>query len=320
MGKTSGALRATLTAVLALALLALCAAPSRAQPVEMAAPYEYLGWGEPQPPVAVLEATGLHDLTLAFILSHGACSPEWDGSRPLVGGGDEAAIQQIRAAGGDVDVSFGGWSGKKLGVSCTTPAALAAAYQKVIAAYRLQAIDIDIEHTEVSSARVRSRVVQALQIVQRADPGIEISVTFATSEAGPEPSGVSLIDDAAAIGFQPSAWTVMPFDFGTPATDMGDASIRGVEGLERDIVAAYHVSPEFAYEHAGISSMNGKTDEPSETITVGDFETMLGFAQLHHLARFSFWSVNRDRACKPARECSGIAQAPYAFSDVVARF
>ena len=112
----------------------------------------------------------------------------------------------------------------------------------------------------------------------------------------------------------------MPFDFGAPRTDMGDASIRALEGTEADIAAAYGLGEAAAYEHVGVSSMNGETDETSEVVEALDFETIISFAEAHRLARVSFWSVNRDRACKPARECSGIAQAPYAFSDVVARF
>jgi hypothetical protein len=319
---------ASIAAILAAACaaLALSAPPADAasQPVEMAAPYEYLGWGDPQPPASVIETTGVHDVTLAFILSRGACNPEWDGERPLLGGSDQAAIESVRAAGGEVDVSFGGWSGKKLGNSCNTPAALAAAYQKVIDDYSLKAIDIDIEHGEVSGKKVRKRVIEALAIVQAEDPGIEISVTFGTAEGGPESDGRSLIADAAAIGFQPSAWTIMPFDFGRPLTDMGHASIRAVEGLARDLVAAYGISPAVAYEHAGISSMNGETDESSELVSVEDFETMLAFAQQNHLARFTFWAVNRDRQCQAGEnageDCSGISQSPYAFADVIAQY
>jgi chitinase len=313
------------TALTCLALLAVpTIAPAAAQPVELAAPYEYLGWGAPQAPATVMASTGVQDLTLAFILSHGTCNPAWDGQRPLLGGSDQAAIESIRANGGDVDVSFGGWSGKKLGSSCKTSAALAAAYQKVIAAYSLKAIDIDIEHGEFTSSKTRERVVQALAIVQREDPGIEISITFASDETGPESDGRSLIADAAALGFQPSAWTIMPFDFGRPQTDMGHASIRAVEGLAQDIASAYAIPTALAYQHAGISSMNGETDEASETVSVEGFQTMLGFAQLHHLARFTFWAVNRDRACEGSlnagEDCSGIGQMPYAFSDVIAEY
>jgi chitinase len=241
-----------------------------------------------------------------------------------LGGSDQAAIEAVRAAGGEVDVSFGGWSGKKLGSSCKTPAALAAAYQKVIGAYSLHAIDIDIEHGEITNKKARRRVIEALSIVQREDAGIVISITFGTQEAGPERDGTSLIADAAAIGFQPSAWTVMPFDFGAPRTDMGHASIRAVEGLARDLAAAYGIAPALAYERAGISSMNGETDESDETVSVADFETMLAFAQRQHLARLTFWAVNRDRPCaggeSSGEDCSGIAQTPYAFIDVIASY
>jgi chitinase len=299
-------------------------AVATAEPVEQAAPYEYLGWGDPQPPASVIEATGVHDLTLAFILSRGRCNPEWDGERPLLGGSDEAAIAAVRAAGGEVDVSFGGWSGHKLGNSCATAAALAGAYEKVIDAYSLNAIDIDIEHTEYAAKKVRKRVIEALAIVHGADPGLEISVTFAATEAGPEADGSSLISDAAAIGFMPSSWTIMPFDFGAARTDMGHASTRAVEGLAADLVSAYHVSLAAAYEHAGISSMDGHTDEASETVSVEDLRTMLAFAQLHHLARLSFWAVNRDRPCggglSEGEDCSGIAQTPFAFTDVIAEY
>jgi chitinase len=297
-------------------------AAASSQPVDAAAPYEYLGWGDPQPPTSVMAATGINDFTLAFILSHGTCNPEWDGYRPLLGSSDQATIEAIRAAGGDVVVSFGGWSGKKLGNSCKSVDALAGAYQKVIDAYALKAIDVDIEHGEFTSKKVRKRVIEALALVQGENPGLEISVTLGTEEDGPEADGRSLIADAAAIGFQPTAWTVMPFDFGAPLTDMGHASIRAVEGLERDLAAAYGISPALAYQHAGISSMNGHTDESSDVVSIEDFQTMLAFARQNDLARFTFWSINRDRPCGTGKEeeCSGIAQTPYAFTDVVAGF
>src|SRR5262249_4993641 len=126
------------------------------------APYEYVGWGSPPDPTAVMRATGVRWFTLAFILSDGTCAPAWDGERPLTGGDDQAEINAIRAAGGDVVVSVGGWSGEKLGEACTSASALAGAYQRVINAYRLRALDIDIENTEFNSGTVRQRVVNAL--------------------------------------------------------------------------------------------------------------------------------------------------------------
>ncbi len=313
------------SAALALSATAAPSDASGAQSVLRAAPYEYLGWGQPQPPTSVMSATGVRDLTLAFILAKPrACAPAWDGTRALTGGADQAAIEAIRAAGGDVAVSFGGWSGRKLGNACPSAAALAAAYQKVIDAYALKAIDIDIEHTEFAGAAVRKRVVAALARVRAANPSLSISITLGTAETGPEAAGRSLIADAAAIGFQPTVWTVMPFDFGVPLTDMGHASIRAVEGLAADLERAYGISAAAAYAHSGISSMNGHTDEASETVSAEDLRTMLGFARREKLARLTFWAVNRDRECAAGldqgEDCSGIAQAPYAFTDVVSEF
>jgi hypothetical protein len=322
--RRAGAVSAAIV-TMAAALFALpVPAQAASQPVEMAAPYEYLGWGNPPPPTQVMASTGIRDLTLAFILSRRSCNPEWDGSRPLSGGEDAATIRSIRAAGGDVAVSFGGWSGKKLGVSCKTAVTLAAAYQKVINAYSLKAIDVDIEHTEMSSAVVRMRVITALAAVQRANPGLEISVTFGTDENGPDSQGQSLIADAATLGFQPSAWTIMPFDFGAPVTNMGATSVEAAKGLNADLVAAFHETSAVAFQHMGISTMNGKTDESDETVTSADFQTMLTFAQANHLARLTFWSVNRDRQCSGGAtvsdSCSGIAQAPYQFTSIISQF
>ena len=161
-----------------------------AQPPLLAAPYEYLGWGDPQPPASVIETTGVQDLTMAFMLSKGTCNPEWDGQRPLLGGVDQAAIEAVRAAGGDVVVSFGGWSGKKLGSACKTPAALAAAYQKVIDAYSLRAIDIDIEHGEFNNKKTRRRVVEALVRRAAGEPGPRRSRSrWARPNPGPRRTG-----------------------------------------------------------------------------------------------------------------------------------
>ena len=311
-------------AVLVVSALAAPAAGASTQPVELAAPYEYLGWGNPQPPASVLSETGIHDLTLAFVLSHGNCDPRWDGSRPLLGGPDQAAIIALRAAGGDVAVSFGGWSGRKLGGACRSAAALAGAYQKVIDAYSLEAIDIDIEHTEFTSSRTRARVLAALKLIGAANPGLEISITMPGGEEGPEATGRTLIAEAAAIAFAPSVWTVMPFDFGAPRTDMGDASVRALEGTAAVLAAAYHLSTAAAYERIGVSSMNGHTDEASELVEPADFQRILAFAEAHHLGRVSFWAVNRDRPCeglKPSGEaCDGIVQTPFAFTDLLAAY
>jgi chitinase len=288
-----------------------------------AAPYEYFGWGSPQDPVAVMNATGIKWFTLAFILSDGTCNPAWDGSRPLTGGNDQTQINRIRGNGGDVMVSIGGWSGEKLGEHCSSASALAGAYQKVINAYALKAIDIDIENTEWGNATVRQRVVDALKIIKQNNPGVKTIVTFGTTPTGPDSTGIDMINRGATSGLANDVWAVMPFDFGGHSGSMGQASVNAVEGLKTAVKNAYGYSDATAYAHIGLSSMNGKTDEADETVTTTDFTTILNYARQHSIARFAFWSVNRDRPCGTGTDpdaCSGVSQQPYDFTKIVAQY
>ena len=281
------------------------------------APYDYLAAGGPSP-AQVMKATGIRRFTLAFIVSDGACQPVWDNGDPLNGASEEAAIQGIRSAGGEAAVAFGGMGGTKLGLTCTSPEALAGVYQQVISAYRPSSIDLDVEDTEIGSAAARHRIIGALAIVRQRDPGLMISITIAADSSGPQPGGQDLITEAGAAGLRVDAWTIMPFDFSGPGTDMAQASVQAAEGLKNDLMSAYHESASAAYRTMGISSMNGRTDA-GELVSVADFQVILRYVVAHHLARFAFWSVNRDLPCTAnsnSNTCSGIAQQPYEFSKV----
>jgi hypothetical protein len=284
-----------------------------------AAPYLYLGWGSPPDPRTVMSATGVRWFTMAFMLSNGTCNPQWDGNRPLTGGADQTTINNIRAAGGDIVVSSGGASGNWLEQSCGSAGALAGAYQAVINAYGLKALDIDIEGSVYSNGTLQQRTIDALKTIRANNPGIVEYVTFPSGPDGPDSS---MIDRAASSGLTVDGWTIMPFDFGAAGQNMGTLTVRAAEGLKNTVKAAYGYTDDQAYRHSGISSMNGITDE-NETVTVGDFQTMLSYAQQHHLARFTFWSTNRDRPCSSgssADSCGGVSQQPWDYTRVVAQY
>ncbi|MGW0880282.1 lectin [Streptomyces sp. NPDC002671] len=282
------------------------------------APYLYNGWGSPPNPSTITSATGVKWFTLAFVLSNGYCNPQWDGSRPLTGGVDQQTVNTVRAGGGDVIPSFGGYSGNKLESSCSSAGELAAAYQKVISAYGLKAIDIDIEADAYSNATVQQRTVDALKTVKADNPGLKAYITIGTGQSGPD---TSLINRAAGSGLTADAWAIMPFDFGGAGQNMGNLTTQAAEGLKNALKNAYHYSDDQAYRDMGISSMNGITDQ-NETVTVNDFRTILAYAQQHHLARLTFWSANRDRPCTggPADSCSGVAQNAWDYTRVFAGY
>ncbi|WP_328779303.1 carbohydrate binding domain-containing protein [Streptomyces canus] len=289
---------------------------------KQAAPYLYLGWGDPPSATSVMSATGIKWYTMAFILSSGGCTPAWDGSRPLTGGNDQSVINSIRSAGGDIVPSIGGWSGNKLGPNCSTPEALAGAYQKVIDAYGLKAIDVDIENTdEFENATVQDRILNALKIVRANNPGLRTILTFGTSTTGPTYWGNRLIEQAKALNANIDVFTIMPFDFGG-GSDMYGNTVNASEGLKTKLKSTFGWDDATAYAHIGISGMNGLSDQQELTSTA-IWTQIRDWANSRHIARLAFWSVNRDRPCPGGgvtSNCSGISQNNWQFTSITAGF
>jgi chitinase len=286
-----------------------------------AAPYIYPGWGNPPAPSTVMNATGVRAFTIAFVLASG-CNPVWDGEGGLTGGVHASTINAIKAAGGSVVPSFGGWQGNKLGPNCSTPDALAGAYQKGIDAFGLQAIDIDIEnYDEFENYTVADRIVDALRIVKQRNPGVKTILTFGTTTSGPNQHGVRLINQAKAKNANVDIFTQMPFDFGGGA-DMYASTVGATEGLKNQLKSTFGWTDAQAYSHMGISGMNGLSDQ-QELTSPATWTRIRDYAKSRNLARFTFWAVNRDRGCPGGgvvSTCSGIAQADWEFTRISAGF
>jgi chitinase len=285
------------------------------------APYVYPGWGNPPAPSTVINATGIKAFTIAFVLANG-CNPVWDGEGGLTGGAHASYIAQAQAAGASIVPSIGGWSGNKLGPNCSTAEALAGAYQKVIDAFGLKAIDIDIENSdEFENTVVQDRILNALKIVKQKNPSVKTILTFGTSPTGPNYYGTRLVQQAKALGANIDIFTQMPFDFGG-GSDMYGATVGASEGLKNLLKTTFGYSDAQAYSHLGISGMNGLSDQQELTST-DTWTRIRDYARNNGLARFTFWSVNRDRGCAGGgvvSNCSGIAQADWAFTKISAGF
>ncbi|MFD0137028.1 carbohydrate binding domain-containing protein [Streptomyces sp. NPDC127159] len=289
---------------------------------KQAAPYLFEGWGDPPSPSTVMSATGVKWFTMAFMLDSGGCNPAWDGNRPLTGGVDQTAINQIRSAGGDIVPSFGGWQGSKLGANCSSASALAGALQKVIDAYSLKAIDMDIENTdEFENEAVQARILTALKTVKANNPGLKTIVTFGTSTTGPSYYGNRLIEQAKSLNADIDVFTIMPFDFGG-GSDMYGNTVNAAEGLKAKLKSTFGWDDATAYSHIGISGMNGLSDQQENT-TPAIWTQIRDWANGHHIARLAFWAVNRDRPCPGGgvvSNCSGISQSNWQFTSITAGF
>ncbi|MFF5442166.1 carbohydrate-binding protein [Streptomyces achromogenes] len=291
-----------------------------------AAPYLMPLDNDPPDPAAIMDATGLKAFQLAFVLapSSGGCTPTWDGTAPV--GSDttvQSVISTIRAKGGDVSVSIGGYGGTKLGQACADPASTAAAYQQVITKYGLHAIDFDLEEPEYENTAAIRNEIGAAKILQQNNPGLYVSVTTAGTADGTGWFGKQMLLEAKAQGFTPNNFSIMPFDGGFNGAVSQTAALTKFNGVLR---STFGWDEATAYAHEGFSGMNGRSDT-GEYFAQADFQTVLDYATGHHMDRFTFWSLNRDRQCTPADNggrtsgtCSSVAQNAWDFAKYSVKF
>jgi chitinase len=286
------------------------------------APYLMPQSNNPPDPTVVMAATGQKAFQLAFILAPngGGCSPTWDGTSAVSSDTNVAGvINKIRGAGGDVSVSVGGYGGTKLGQTCGSVSATAAAYQQVITKYSLKAIDFDLEEPEYENTAAIANELGAAKQLQASNPGIFVSVTMPGTAAGTGWFGTQLLDQAKSIGFSPNNFSIMPFDGGFNG---GASQVSALEAFHGLLESHMGWDSTTAYSHEGFSGMNGKSDA-AEMFYQADFETVLNYATSHGLGRFTFWSVNRDRQCGSSTDngiCSNVSQNDWDFTKYSVRF
>ncbi|MBO1330686.1 carbohydrate-binding protein [Streptomyces sp. VRA16 Mangrove soil] len=291
-----------------------------------AAPYLMPLDNDPPDAGAIMDATGLKAFQLAFILAPngGGCSPTWDGTAPVssdtaVG----AVIDKIRAKGGDVSISIGGYNGTKLGQACADAASTAAAYQQVITKYGLHAIDFDLEEPEYENTAAVRNEIGAAKILQQNNPGLYVSVTTAGTADGTGWFGKQMLLEAKSQGFTPNNFSIMPFDGGFNGAASQTSALTNFNQILR---STFGWDQATAYAHEGFSGMNGRSDT-GEMFLQADFQTVLDYATSHNMDRFTFWSLNRDRQCSPpdnggrtSGTCSSVAQNSWDFAKYSVKF
>jgi len=324
--RTLAAAGLAMATVAATAVTVIAAQPAAAATLGdnwyASAPYLMPVSNNPPDPTTVMAATGQKAFQLAFILAPngGGCSPTWDGTAAVSSDTAVAGvINRIRGAGGDVSISVGGYGGTKLGQTCGSAAATAAAYQQVINKYSLRAIDFDLEEPEYENTAAIANELGAAKTLQTSNPGLFVSVTMPGTAAGTGWFGTQLLDQARSVGLGPNNFSIMPFDGGFNGGSSQTSALEAFHGL---LMTHMGWDSTTAYSHEGFSGMNGKSDA-SEFFYTSDFQTVYDYATSHGLGRFTFWSVNRDRQCVGTTDngvCSNVTQNDWDFTKFSVRF
>jgi hypothetical protein len=284
------------------------------------APYIDMGsW--PTPVLStVSSASTLKSFTLAFVTSAG-CRASWFNAYDPRTAWNLDQINALRAAGGDVKISFGGASGIELAQACGTVGALTAEYQAVVSAYGLKYIDFDIEGAAVAEPASISLRSQAMAALQAANPSLKISLTLPALPTGLDANGLNVVRAAQAAGVNLDVVNIMAMDY-YQSGDYGDFAVQAAQSTHNQLATLYpSKSSAQVWRMVGVTPMLGQNDD-GHIYDQTDARQLVSFAQSNHLGELAFWEVTRDRnACTGALYmCTNIAQQPYEFSKIFAGY
>ncbi|MFI9321781.1 glycosyl hydrolase family 18 protein [Kitasatospora aureofaciens] len=306
-------------------------------PTRVFAPY-FESWTG-QSPATLAAQSGAKYLTMAFLqaATKGSCTPYWNGdtSKPVSSSTFGADIATIRANGGDVIPSFGGYTadntGTELADSCTDVSQIAAAYENLITTYDISRIDLDIEDNSLTNTAGIDRRNKAIKTVQdwAAASGrtVQFSYTLPTTTSGLADSGLAVLRNAVSNNARIDVVNMMTFDYYDNAThDMAADTQTSAQGLYNQLARLYpSKTPAQLWGSIGITEMVGIDDfGAAETFTVANATTVYNWAVSKGINTLSFWALQRDNGNCAGKggddSCSGINQNTWDFTHIFAPF
>ncbi len=285
-------------------------------------------------------ASGAKYFTLAFLQTpkRGSCALDWNGNTAQPLNYYAADIAALRANGGDVIPSFGGYSadqgGTEIADSCTDVSQIAADYESVISTLGVTRLDMDVEAKSLNNTAGIDRRNKAIAITQAwaASQGIplQIQYTIPVEQYGLDANGEAVLQNAVANGVTVTSVNIMVFDYyiaGEGVVNMGQAAVNAANNTHAQLTSIFpNLTSAQIWTMEAMTMLPGIDDYPKKTeVTyLPDAQTMLNFAQANGMNFLSIWAIQRDNGgcpgTKDSNTCSGIVQNTWDFSHLLEPF
>ena len=328
----------TLAAGVVLATPGAVVAAGTPLPAHLYAPY-FEAWTS-DTMTNVAQASGARYFTMAFIQTpkKGSCTPTWNGDRAqtMSAGRYASDLASLRAMGGDMIPSFGGFSadrgGTEIADSCKDVSQIAAAYESVVSTYDVTRLDMDVEANSLNNAAGIDRRNKAINMLEvwAATQGrtVQIQYTLPVEPAGLESNGLAVLQNAVANGTRVDVVNIMTFDYyDRVTTDMGTAAVGAAQHLYDQLATLYpSKTPAQLWAMEGNTILPGIDDYPrkTEVTYLADAQKLLDFARANGIGTLSAWAIQRDNGGCPgstdSNSCSGIVQNAWDFSHLLEPF
>ncbi len=247
--------------------------------------------------------------------------------------GWQSQVSALQAEGGDVSISFGGYTvdtdGTDLGNQCSSASAMATQVESVVTTMNVTHLDFDIESSEETNSTDFTRTAQALALVRSwassTGRALNISYTLPVLPSGFTSDGLNVLNAAQSSGFKPDVVNIMTMDYGTSGTEMGTASNQALDAAAGQVASVFGESTPAAYAMLGNTPMIGQNDSPGEIFSLADASTVESHAAAEGIALVSFWAEGRDNGGCPGQTsasstCSGLSQSTGAFTQAFQAF
>jgi hypothetical protein len=289
----------------------------------------------------VAKASGARYLTLAFIQAakKGSCTATWNGDAkmPLTAGHYLGQIATVRAMGGDVIPSFGGYgadhAGTEIADSCTSVAKIAAVYELLVSKYHVTRLDMDVEDRSLNNTVGITRRSEAIAMAQAwaAKRGVTLQVDFTipVEPYGLDPNGENVLKSAITHGVHIDVVNIMTFDYYEThegRVDMPAAAMSAALNLHNQLTALLPKdTARELWAKEGMTLLPGIDDRGKiETTWLRGVLQIQQFAAHEHMSLLSIWAIQRDNGGCPgatdSNTCSGIKQPAWAFSHHLEQF
>ncbi|MGL5151713.1 MAG: immunoglobulin-like domain-containing protein [Clostridium sp.] len=281
--------------------------------------------------------TNMNFYNLGFIQGTGGVSPDgivnwgWAGYPTLSERdpnntqyqGIKKSLKELRDAGGDGIISFGGLNGTPFWKITQDVAILEKTYMELIDGYGLTRIDLDIE----AAGRGKAENIANAKAIKKVQDktGVEVVLTLPVMPEGLISIDMDTFDAYLSEGVDIKMINVMTMCYGTSSIKPGEtyatASTRAIDNLKLQIQAQYKkygitLTDEEAYLKCGTTVSIAFEGSAHPYWDASYSRVVVDHAKQKSIGMTSFWSLNKDALLAP----EGQAKVKYEHTNIFKEF
>ncbi|MGM9903267.1 hypothetical protein A5844_002271 [Enterococcus sp. 10A9_DIV0425] len=212
--------------------------------------------------------------------------------------GIKQSIRELREAGGDAALSFGGLNSGAFWEVTQDEDMLYNGYKEIVEGYGLTRIDFDVEAGAMGYAEnlANAKAVKRLQD----STGVAVTLTLPVMDTGLISTGLTVLQAYLEAGVDLTNVNIMTMCYGESVPDYALGSMDAVDNTMVQLKNHYQqyagisLTDEQAYAKLGTTPSVGFESEQHPYFTSSMMKQVVNHAKERKIGMVSYWSMNRD--------------------------